>query len=101
MAVFIILGMSSVILHYRVLTSDRLVWFKDEEFRFMLCMGTCGFVNTLDYDRWSTAAKMALIMVVLVGGCIGSTAGGIKVGRLLVDCKYAYNELRHMLHPMP
>ena len=131
-AVFIILGMSSFVLHYRVLTSDRLAWFKDEEFRFMLrilavatlvlmlaggiqgdllerfrfasfqvisFMGTCGFVNTLDYDKWSTAAKLALIIVMLIGGCIGSTAGGIKVGRLLVDCKYAYNELRHMIHP--
>ena len=131
-AVFIILGMSSFALHYRVLTSDRLAWFKDEEFRFMLFvlavatmiliffggidgnlgdrfrfasfqvisfMGTCGFVNSLDYDKWSTAAKLALIMVMLIGGCIGSTAGGIKVGRLLVDCKYAYNELMHMLHP--
>jgi trk system potassium uptake protein TrkH len=131
-AVFIILGMSSFNLHYRVLTSDRLAWFKNEEFRFMLIilalatavlmlaggiqgdladkfryasfqvisfMGTCGFINSLDYDKWSTAAKLALIMVMLIGGCIGSTAGGIKVGRLLVDCKHAYNELLHMLHP--
>jgi trk system potassium uptake protein TrkH len=131
-AVFIILGMSSFTLHYKVLTSDRLAWLKDEEFRFMLFvlaiatavlllaggiegdlatkfrfasfqvisfMGTCGFVNSLDYDKWSTAAKLSLIMVMLIGGCIGSTAGGIKVGRLLVDCKYAYNELFHMLHP--
>ena len=131
-AAFIILGMSNFSLHYRVLTSDRLAWFKDEEFRFMITilsvatmiliffggiegdlatrfrlasfqvvsfMGTCGFVNTLDYDKWSTAAKMALIMVMLIGGCIGSTAGGIKVGRLLVDVKYAYLELIHMLHP--
>ncbi len=131
-AIFIILGMSSFTLHYRVLTSDRLAWFKDEEFRFMLFilaigtsvlllaggiegdlaakfrfasfqvisfMGTCGFVSSLDYDKWSTAAKLALIMVMLIGGCIGSTAGGIKVGRILVDCKYAYNELFHMLHP--
>lgn len=131
-AIFIILGMSSFPLHYRVLTEDRLAWFKDEEFRFMLSvlgvgtlvlmlsggiegqlldrfrfasfqvisfMGTCGFVNTLDYDRWSTAAKLALIMVMLIGGCIGSTAGGIKVGRLLVGLKYTYSELVHMLHP--
>jgi len=131
-ALFIILGMSSFTLHYKVLTSDRLAWFKDEEFRFMFFtlaiatsvlllaggiegdlatkfrfasfqvisfMGTCGFVSSLDYDKWSTAAKMALIMVMLIGGCIGSTAGGIKVGRVLVDCKYAYNELFHMLHP--
>jgi len=131
-AIFIILGMSSLTLHYKALTSDRLAWFKDEEFRFMLFilagativliffggidgqlaerfrfasfqvisfMGTTGFVNSLDYDKWSTAAKLALIMVMLIGGCIGSTAGGIKVGRILVDCKYAYNELLHMLHP--
>ena len=131
-AVFIILGMSSFTLHYRVLTSDRLAWFKDEEFRFMIAilatatavllffggidgslmerfrfasfqvvsfMGTCGFVNSLDYDKWSTAAKLALIMVMLIGGCIGSTAGGIKVGRLVVDLKYAYSELLHMTHP--
>ena len=38
-------------------------------------------------------------MVMLIGGCIGSTAGGIKVGRVLVDCKHAYSELLHMLHP--
>ncbi len=130
--VFIILGMSSFTLHYKVLTADRLAWFKDEEFRFMIAilgaatlvliffggiegdlldrfrfgcfqvvslMGTCGFVNSWDYDNWSTAGKMTLIMVMLIGGCIGSTAGGIKVGRLLVDLKYAYNELFHMLHP--
>lgn len=131
-ALFIILGMSSFTLHYRVLTSDRLAWFRDAEFRFMIAilaitttvllffggidgglmerfryaafqvvstMGTTGFVNTLDYDKWSTAAKLALVMVMLIGGCIGSTAGGIKVGRLLVDLKYAYNELLHMIHP--
>jgi trk system potassium uptake protein TrkH len=131
-AIFIILGMSSFTLHYKVLTKDRLAWFKDEEFRFMIIilaiatmilllfggiegdlperfrfasfqvisfMGTCGFVNSLDYDKWSSAAKLALIMVMLIGGCIGSTAGGIKVGRLLVDLKYAYKELFHMIHP--
>lgn len=131
-AVFIILGMSSFTLHYKVLTSDRLAWFRDPEFRFMIAilaitttvllffggidgdlmqrlrfasfqvisfMGTCGFVNSLDYDKWSTAAKLALIMVMLIGGCIGSTAGGIKVGRIFVDLRYAYHELLHMIHP--
>jgi len=37
-AVFIILGMSSFSLHYKVLTTDRLGWFKDEEFRFMIAI---------------------------------------------------------------
>jgi trk system potassium uptake protein TrkH len=78
---------------------DLLARFRFASFQVISFMGTCGFVNTLDYDKWSTAAKLALIMVMLIGGCIGSTAGGIKVGRLLVDLKYTYNELFHMLHP--
>jgi trk system potassium uptake protein TrkH len=35
----------------------------------------------------------------LIGGCAGSTAGGIKVVRLQIVLKYAYNELIHLLHP--
>jgi trk system potassium uptake protein TrkH len=130
--IFIILGMSSFSLHYRVLTSDRRGYFKDEEFKFMISllaigtlililfggiqgdlltrfrfasfqvvsiMGTCGLVNTLDYNKWSAAAQLTLIMLMLIGGSIGSTAGAIKVGRLLVDLKYSYGELFHMLHP--
>lgn len=76
--------------------SDRL---RFASFQVISFMGTCGFVSSLDYDGWSAAAKMALIMVMLVGGCIGSTAGGIKVGRLAVGLKYAHQELLHMLHP--
>jgi trk system potassium uptake protein TrkH len=78
---------------------DLISRFRYASFQVISFMGTCGFVNSLDYDNWSAAAKLALIMVMLVGGCIGSTAGGIKVGRLLVDLKYAYIELIHMLHP--
>jgi trk system potassium uptake protein TrkH len=68
-------------------------------FQVVSFMGTSGFVNTLSYDSWSTAAKLALIMVMLIGGCAGSTAGGIKVMRLQIALKYAYSELIHMLHP--
>jgi trk system potassium uptake protein TrkH len=73
--------------------------FRFASFQVVSFMGTCGFVNTLSYDSWSTAAKLALIMVMLIGGCAGSTAGGIKVVRLLIALKYAYFELIHMLHP--
>jgi Trk-type K+ transport system membrane component len=42
-------------------------------------MYTCGFANTMDYNNWTEAAKMILIVLMLIGGCLGSTAGGIKV----------------------
>jgi trk system potassium uptake protein TrkH len=57
------------------------------------------FVNTFSYDAWSIAAKLTLIILMLIGGCTGSTGGGIKVGRVLLVLKYTYNELTHALHP--
>jgi trk system potassium uptake protein len=78
---------------------DLLTQIRFAAFQVVSFMGTCGFVNTLTYDSWTTAAKLALIMVMLIGGCAGSTAGGIKVVRLLIVLKYARNELIHLLHP--
>jgi trk system potassium uptake protein TrkH len=78
---------------------DLLTQIRFAAFQVVSFMGTCGFVNTLTYDSWTTAAKLALIMVMLIGGCAGSTAGGIKVVRLLIVLKYARNELFHLLHP--
>jgi trk system potassium uptake protein TrkH len=88
-----------ILIFFGGIQGDLLTRLRFASFQVISFMGTCGFVNTLDYDKWSAAAKMALIMLMLIGGCIGSTAGGIKVGRLLVDLKYTYNELFHMLHP--
>ena len=90
---------TTVLLFFGGIDGGLMERFRFASFQVISFMGTCGFVNSLDYDKWSTAAKLALIMVMLIGGCIGSTAGGIKVGRLLVGLKYAYNELLHMIHP--
>jgi trk system potassium uptake protein TrkH len=78
---------------------DPLVQFRFAAFQVVSFMGTCGFVNTLTYDSWSAAAKLVLIIAMLIGGCAGSTAGGLKAVRLLIALKYAYNELFHLLHP--
>lgn len=97
--VFILAAATIILILFGGIEGSLAERFRFASFQVVSFMGTCGFVNSLDYDRWSTAAKLALIMVMLIGGSIGSTAGGIKVGRLLVDCKHAYNELLHMLHP--
>jgi trk system potassium uptake protein len=60
---------------------------------------TCGFVNNMDYNNWSEAAKMVLIGLMVVGGCLGSTAGGIKMGRVLVCIKYINYRLETYFHP--
>jgi len=95
-----ILGAATIVLVlFGGIEGDAMTRFRFASFQVMSFMGTCGFVNTLEYDSWTTAAKLTLIIVMLIGGCAGSTAGGIKVARVLVVMKYAHLELLHMLHP--
>ena len=62
-----------------------------------LLTGT-GF-TTADYDAWPNMARAVLLVVMFVGGCSGSTAGGIKVIRVATLFKQALNEFRHLIHP--
>jgi trk system potassium uptake protein TrkH len=59
---------------------------------------TTGFV-AYDYDQWPSFAKMLLAVLFFTGGCAGSTAGGIKICRLIVLVKMVAAELRRTLHP--
>ncbi|MDR2111337.1 MAG: TrkH family potassium uptake protein [Spirochaetaceae bacterium] len=52
-----------------------------------------------DYETWPDIARMVLFGLMFVGGCSGSTAGGIKVIRHLVLWKQAGNELRRIIYP--
>ncbi len=97
--VLILSAATAILVLFGRIDGDLLTQFRFAAFQVVSFMGTCGFVNTLTYDSWSTAAKLSLIMVMLIGGCAGSTAGGIKVVRLQIALKYAYSELFHLVHP--
>ena len=68
-------------------------------FQVVTTMTTTGFVNNFNYDSWSLAAKLVLILLMTIGGCTGSTGGGMKVGRVLILLKYVHAELIRSLHP--
>lgn len=59
---------------------------------------TTGF-GTTDYDTWPVAAKYILFTLFLVGGVAGSTAGGMKAGRILVLLKAIRVQVRLYLQP--
>jgi trk system potassium uptake protein TrkH len=67
-------------------------------FQVVSILTTTGF-GTADYLLWPPFAHAVLLMLMAVGGCAGSTGGGIKVVRLLILLKTAKLELRRMLHP--
>ncbi|MDR1263909.1 MAG: TrkH family potassium uptake protein [Oscillospiraceae bacterium] len=59
---------------------------------------TAGF-STADYQTWPTFSQGVLLMLMLIGGCAGSTAGGMKVIRWLLLFKVARREVYRILHP--
>ncbi len=71
---------------------------RDAAFTVPSIMTTTGFV-TADFDEWDTAAKFALVVLMFVGGCAGSTAGGIKVIRVMVIFRTNFQEIFKMIHP--
>ena len=61
-------------------------------------MTTTGYATT-DFNLWPTFSRVILLAVMFVGGCAGSTAGGIKVSRILVAFKTIKKECEHLIHP--
>jgi trk system potassium uptake protein TrkH len=61
-------------------------------------LSTAGY-TVPGYETWPKIAGMTLFILMLIGGCSGSTAGGIKVIRLVVLWKQAGSELRRLLSP--
>jgi len=59
---------------------------------------TTGFA-TANYENWPYLAQIILFMLMFVGGCSGSTGGGIKVIRLVTLLKQGINEMKYLVHP--
>ena len=59
---------------------------------------TTGY-STVDFDRWPQLSKTVLLLLMLIGACAGSTAGGLKVSRIVILFKTVRRELQRMLHP--
>ncbi|MEX2578601.1 MAG: TrkH family potassium uptake protein [Verrucomicrobiales bacterium] len=59
---------------------------------------TTGFA-VADYDRWPLFSRMLLMVMMLIGGCAGSTAGGIKMNRIILFGKIASSELVRSFRP--
>lgn len=59
---------------------------------------TTGF-GTEDYDQWPTFSRLLLLGLMAIGGCAGSTAGGMKMNRLILFAKISVQELVKSFRP--
>ncbi len=72
--------------------------FRDVSFQLSSIVSTTGFM-TADYTRWCPPAQTVIFVLFFIGGCSGSTAGGIKVVRWTILAKEIVNEMRRIIHP--
>ena len=61
-------------------------------------VSTTGF-STTDFNLWPLIARAILLILMCMGACAGSTAGGFKLSRVLLLSKSAYRDLEHTLQP--
>ncbi|MFP4331055.1 MAG: TrkH family potassium uptake protein, partial [Spirochaetaceae bacterium] len=59
---------------------------------------TTGYA-TADFAGWPAVAQVVLFLLMFIGGCAGSTGGGIKVIRIVTLFKQGLNEMKFLLHP--
>ncbi|MBO7670936.1 MAG: TrkH family potassium uptake protein [Oscillospiraceae bacterium] len=67
-------------------------------FQVMTVLSTTGF-STCDFDRWPELSRWVLVLLMFIGGCAGSTGGGMKVSRIIILLKSCHAELRRMIMP--
>ncbi|MCH9650679.1 MAG: TrkH family potassium uptake protein [Deltaproteobacteria bacterium] len=70
----------------------------DSAFQVVSVMTTTGFA-TADFEGWPAFSKVLLVGLMFVGGCAGSTAGSMKVMRMVIGLKSAMREVRYTFRP--
>ena len=71
---------------------------RDGFFNVISISSTTGF-GVSDYSQWPLFSQILLMLLMLIGGCAGSTAGGIKMNRVILYLKTAQRELVRSFRP--
>lgn len=72
--------------------------FRHSLFQVVSLITTAGFTTT-DYHVWPILASTVLVLVMFCGSMAGSTAGGMKVSRIVISMKGAYINVRKLINP--
>lgn len=67
-------------------------------FQVASIISTTGF-STVDFDLWPTLSKTILLIIMFIGACAGSTAGGFKISRVVMLFKLIRREVKLLIHP--
>ena len=71
---------------------------RDSAFQVVSTITTTGFITT-DFDVWPAPLRFAILLLMIIGGCGGSTAGGMKLIRFFIGIKVAFRSIVQTLFP--
>ncbi|MEJ2054139.1 MAG: potassium transporter TrkG [Calditrichaceae bacterium] len=71
---------------------------QESVFQVVSIITTTGY-GTADYELWSSSSKIILFILMFMGGCAGSTGGGMKIIRSIILMKFGLNEIKRLIHP--
>lgn len=72
--------------------------FRHSLFQVSSIITTTGY-STANFDAWPTLAKSVLIILMFFGACAGSTAGGMKISRIIILTKSSVKRIKNMINP--
>jgi trk system potassium uptake protein TrkH len=97
----ILLGASATLTATLMIADDQLGFgpsLRASAFTAVSVITSTGY-TTVDFDEWHDFGRVMLLALMFVGGCAGSTAGGMKVIRWMLLFKTASQELQRQLQP--
>lgn len=72
--------------------------FHHAAFSVATIISTSGY-GTVNFDLWPEFSRTILMLLMCLGACAGSTAGGFKISRLVILARTARAEIRRLMHP--
>ena len=95
-----IVGIATVLVTANIfpLFGDFFTALRHGAFQVSTIITTTGYATT-NFDLWPTFSKVILLLLMFIGGCAGSTAGGLKVSRVVILFESIKREFRKLLHP--
>jgi trk system potassium uptake protein TrkH len=90
----ILIGTHTYLHHY----SNAETAFRKTLFQATSILTTTGY-TTADFEQWAFSSQFILFLLMFIGGCAGSTGGGMKIIRLYVLIKFVFAEIGRLMHP--
>ena len=97
---FAVVALSTLVVSINIFPVYQSAWesFRYGFFQVTSIISTTGFA-TADYMIWPVFSQVVMLLLMLCGACAGSTGGGMKCSRILLNFRCMFREIRQIIHP--